>query len=243
MTETVLVVGATGNIGVATVIGALRSGRHVIAIVRNQSSADKLFKHVGSKEGIKTVEADVAAPDGVQRVVSKVQKGELPAFQHVYTCVGGPYSDTPLQEISDEELRLNFSLSFEANFFAYRATIPYLLSQKGTDTTFTMCTGSQGDAGQRPPPAMTQGALFSMANCAALANRDNNVRFNECYLTFRVEVDEDAEQHGVSKSSDFAAVYEGILSQKNIRSSRVSVFSPEDFTNLRVKSIPQVPTA
>jgi len=34
--ETVLVVGATGNIGVSAVTAALRSKRNVLAIVRNQ---------------------------------------------------------------------------------------------------------------------------------------------------------------------------------------------------------------
>ncbi|KAK6224415.1 integral membrane protein [Colletotrichum tabaci] len=47
MTETVLVFGASGNVGVAAIIGALSANRHVIAVVRNQSSAEKMFKQVG----------------------------------------------------------------------------------------------------------------------------------------------------------------------------------------------------
>ena len=84
--ETVLVVGATGNIGVAAISGALRTKRNVLAIVRNQSSADKLFKHIGTKDGITTVEADVTSETGVQGVVDQVKTGKLPAFQHVYSC-------------------------------------------------------------------------------------------------------------------------------------------------------------
>lgn len=83
--ETVLVLGATGNIGVAAVIGALRSGRKVLAAVRNQTSAKKLYNNI--KEGadrITTVEADVASEQGVQGIVDKVRAGALPAFQHVY---------------------------------------------------------------------------------------------------------------------------------------------------------------
>lgn len=84
--ETVLVVGATGNIGVAAVIGALRSKRQVLAIVRNQNSAEKLFTHVGTKEGITTVQADVTSDDGVRSVVDQVRAGRLPSFQHVYAA-------------------------------------------------------------------------------------------------------------------------------------------------------------
>ena len=83
---TVLVNGATGNIGVAAIIGALRSKYKVLAIVRNQSSADKLFKNVGTREGITTVEADITSETGAQSVVDKVKAGKLPAFQHVYSC-------------------------------------------------------------------------------------------------------------------------------------------------------------
>jgi short-subunit dehydrogenase len=71
--ETVLVVGATGNIGVAAVIATLRSNRNVLAIVRNQASAAKLFQHVGTQEGITIVEADIMSEHGVQSVVDKVR--------------------------------------------------------------------------------------------------------------------------------------------------------------------------
>ena len=84
--ETVLVVGATGNIGIAAVKGALQAGRNVLAIVRNQNSADKLIKHVGTSKDITFVEADVASDSGVADVVTKVREGRLPAFQHVYSC-------------------------------------------------------------------------------------------------------------------------------------------------------------
>lgn len=82
---TILAVGATGNIGVAAISAALKSKYNVLAIVRNQASADKLFQHVGTKEGITTVEADVTSESGVQSVVDQVKAGKLPAFQHVHS--------------------------------------------------------------------------------------------------------------------------------------------------------------
>lgn len=86
MPEHVLVIGATGNIGISAVKGALNSGRQVLAIVRNQASAEKLFKHVGNSEGIQVIEADVTSDTGIKSVVDQVKAGKLPAFQHVYTC-------------------------------------------------------------------------------------------------------------------------------------------------------------
>ncbi|EHK46040.1 uncharacterized protein TrAtP1_013132 [Trichoderma atroviride] len=233
MTERVLVIGATGNIGVAAVKGALHSGRQVLAIVRNQASANKLYKHAGTSEGITVVEADVTSDTGVKSVVDQVKAGKLPAFQHVYTCVGGEYTDVALKDITTERLRKNMNMGFEANFFAYRDTIDYLYEQNHPDSTWTICTGAQGELAIFGLPAMTQGPLFSMTTAASRENEKTNVRVNEVYLMFRVEVDEDAAAHGVSSSTEFASVYEGILSNPAIRGSRVRVASSEDFKDLK----------
>ena len=83
---TILVVGGTGNIGASVVTAALRSKLKVLAIVRNQASADKLYNNVGTSDGITTVEANVLSDTGVRGVVDKVRAGKLPAFQHVYSC-------------------------------------------------------------------------------------------------------------------------------------------------------------
>lgn len=115
---------------------------------------------------------------------------------------------------------------------AYRETIGYLLEQK-RPATWTLCTGSQGDVATHPIPAMTQGALFSMATAACRENAETNVRFNEVYLMFRVEVDRDAAQHGCTSASDFAIVYEGILANPEIRSSRVRVDTVDAIKKLK----------
>jgi NAD(P)-dependent dehydrogenase (short-subunit alcohol dehydrogenase family) len=118
--ETVLVVGATGNIGVSAVTAALRSKRNVLAIVRNQESADKLVKHIGSSKGITFAEANILSDSGIQGVVDQVRAGKLPSFQHVYNWhvneVGGEYTAVPLKDITTNQLRYNMSVAFEGNF-------------------------------------------------------------------------------------------------------------------------------
>ena len=230
--ETILVVGSTGNIGTAAVSAALRTKRNVLAVVRNQNSADKLIKNAGTSKGITFAFADVASKGGIKGVVEQVRAGKLPAFQHVWSSVGGEYTDTPLPEISDEQLEYNFELGFKANFRAYRDTIGYLLEQKA-ESTWTICTGSQGDIALYPVPAMTQGALFSMVIAACRDNWKSNVRVNEVLLGFRVEVDGAAKEHGVSSSTEFGKVYEEILARPEIRSSRIRVDKVEDLTKLR----------
>ncbi|KAK5122167.1 hypothetical protein LTR85_004413 [Meristemomyces frigidus] len=80
---------------------------------------------------------------------------------------------------------------------------------------------------------MTQGAFFPMCIDAAHENEGTPVRFNAIYLGFRVEVDELAVQHGVTKASDFGRVYELILASPAMRSSRVRVEGVEDMETLR----------
>ncbi|KAF7882707.1 uncharacterized protein EAF02_006070 [Botrytis sinoallii] len=250
--ENVLIIGATGNIGVAAVLGALQSKRHVLAMVRNQASAEKLFKHVGTKNGITTVEADIMSEGGVQTVVDQVRAGKLPGFQHVYSAAGSAYGATPLTELTLKELRQIMSVNFESNFckisiavvaaliypltsiVAYRATIPCLLEQKKA-TSFTLCTGAQGDIGARAATAISQGPLFSMANVACRDSTDSSVRFNEVYLNCRVEVDSSAAQTGAMKSSDFARAYTELLSRPEIKSSRIIVSTHDDLKDLKHK--------
>lgn len=85
MAETVLIVGSTGNIGLSGVKGALNSGRKVLAVVRNDESAQKIYDYIGSKQNITTVVADIMTDDGVKSVVDRVKGGQLPAFQHVFS--------------------------------------------------------------------------------------------------------------------------------------------------------------
>ncbi|TLS29609.1 hypothetical protein PpBr36_00879 [Pyricularia pennisetigena] len=204
--ETVLIVGSTGNIGIAAAHGALQAGRKVLAVVRSQASADKLIKAVGSAEGITTVVADVTSDTAIKGVVDRVRAGELPAFQHVYACV------------------------------AYRDTIGYLVEQNHPDSTWTICTGAQGDLATFPLPAMTQGPLYSMATAASRENADTNVRFVEVYLGFLVQVDDVAAERGAVPSSEFAKVYTKILEDRAVKGARVWVEKKEDMETLRVTS-------
>jgi NAD(P)-dependent dehydrogenase (short-subunit alcohol dehydrogenase family) len=142
--ETVLVVGATGHVGIAAIHGALQAGYNVIAIVRNQTSAQKISEHVSEGlDRITMVEADVISDTGVQTVVDKVRSGALPAFQHVFSSgepgntlhlenqgsllcllhvVGGGYTEKAMVDTTTEELREFMKHNFESNFceWSYR---------------------------------------------------------------------------------------------------------------------------
>ncbi|KAH6867504.1 hypothetical protein B0T10DRAFT_572251 [Thelonectria olida] len=184
--ETVLVVGATGNIGVSAVKAALNTGRHVLAVVRNKA-------------------------------------------------IGTFDLTSPITKLDTQAFRRAMNINLEANFFAYRATIPYLLEQQYAKSTWTLMTGAAGNSGWAGVTAISQGALFSLATVACRELADTNVRFNEVWLAFRVEHDKVAKEKGGTSigSSVLAPHYEQILARPEISASRVRLLRPEDIANLK----------
>ncbi|EFQ26197.1 hypothetical protein CGRA01v4_05258 [Colletotrichum graminicola] len=239
MVETVLVFGASGNVGVAAIIGALSSNRKVLAIVRNQASAEKIFRYVGNRDNITIVEADITSEDSVRGVIQRVRDGDLPSFQHVWASPGGLAWETPTLDLKVSELREIMTVNFENYVIAYKAIIPYLLEQGFPGSIWTMCTGAAGDMGYRLAPAVTQGALYSFAITAARENEKTNVRFNEVYLAHRVRLEVEKDNQTVAgmripltSSRDFAPLYEKILNRAEIRSIQVEVRGPEDVAEI-----------
>lgn len=117
--ETVLVVGSSGNIGVSAIIAAQRSNRAVMAVVRGGASKQKILSHIDSSENVTFVEADVTSDDGLQDVVDRVRKGDLPPFQHVFATVGHLNWTTPIQSLDLDSFREVMKVSLEANYREY----------------------------------------------------------------------------------------------------------------------------
>ncbi|KAJ6194103.1 hypothetical protein J3E72DRAFT_271545 [Bipolaris maydis] len=71
-TKTVLIIGATSNIGVAAILDALGSDRNFLAVVRDQHSI-KVLEHVPTGyDRITVVESDAVSDQGVQNIVAKM---------------------------------------------------------------------------------------------------------------------------------------------------------------------------
>jgi len=115
-----------------------------------------------------------------------------------------------------------------------------LLEQNHPNSTWTCCTGAADISGYAGLTGATQGALVAMLAAAVLENERTNIRVNEAYLMVRVEVDSDAEAHGVMTASEYAKVYAKILEKKDIDGCKVIVRGPEDLKELRFeKKLPQ----
>jgi hypothetical protein len=132
-------------------------------------------------------------------------------------------------------------LVIKLTFFAvvYRYTIPYLLSLK-KPATFTLITGASRNYGTSGITSVNQGALASLCAVGSRELADTNVRFNEVYLAFRVEYDDnlqkgqssipevDWSQIGWARASEFARHYDGILDNEKIRGMQVNIMSKDE---------------
>ncbi|GAO18698.1 hypothetical protein UVI_02053040 [Ustilaginoidea virens] len=257
--ETVLVVGASGNIGISTILAARNTGRNVMAVVRNAAAQDKIVRHVGSRDGITFVQADVTQADGLKRVLEQVKTGRLPDFQHVYAAgecrvtaamacgltrdaIVGTLNCEKVSTMDIETFHQVMRLSCEANIYAYNATFQYLIEQGKPNSTWTIITGGLGDLGIGGAVSIAQGALFAFAGVGAYECMRTNVRFNEVYLALQVAVDDVAVKNKLVKASRFAQVYERILDRKDLKSARVYVENERDIDHLRFeKKLPDSP--
>lgn len=121
--------------------------------------------------------------------------------------------------------------------------MPYLLEKDVPNSTWTLCSGASGDIAMRAAAAITQGALYSLAATAARDNLETNIRFNEIYLAYRVQLEVDLSDKcqyvglkHLQSSRDFAPLYEKLLDRTDIKSKRVLAHSPDDVVNLKFKT-------
>lgn len=112
---------------------------------------------------------------------------------------------------------------------AYKTTIPHLLSQGNPNSTWTMIAGAAGELGAGGVTALTQGALYSMANVASRELAQTNVRFNEVFLNLRVDFD----GPDSVRPEEFSYNYEQLLQNKSINESRISIKSRSDIADLK----------
>ncbi|PQK11501.1 hypothetical protein BB8028_0003g01260 [Beauveria bassiana] len=238
MADTVLVIGASGKIGVPAILAARRVGYNVLAVIRNEQSQSKLLRHVGSQEGITFTYGDPTQEQDLVNVVDQVKAGKLPDFQHVFTAVGQLHLKGPIQSVDMETFHAMMTVNFEADFFAYRATIDYLLEKAGAKATFTILTGGLATMGYGGVNSIAAGALASLAAVMTFENLKTNVRVNEIHLSHIVTYDSEIEEKGAavgSKASEFARVYEEILRREDIKASRISVADDSDIYELRIE--------
>lgn len=103
--RSVLVTGATGGIGVATVLRLAGAGFDVIGTARSQEKADHLIASAGARgRSLRTVVLDVAEPSSCEEAMGEVARMTGGGVWAVVNNAGVPQAGS-LENVSDEQAR------------------------------------------------------------------------------------------------------------------------------------------
>ncbi len=150
--RTILVVGATGRLGVAIAHALVARGDKVVLTARDPNKLAALSAELGkvasagkSGEGERPppfVTSDLSHPDAVERIVAGLQNGIGPIDDVVLAC--GPFPRTPFDELRREDLERTFTVHAVAPLLLVHALSGDLARAKGAVVAL-------GDAGTTKP--------------------------------------------------------------------------------------------
>lgn len=120
--KNILITGASGNLGKATVATFLKEGYNVIVIV---SPGKKL----SLGKDVQTYEANLTDEQACQKVITEI----LASYPHLHAAlllVGG-YAPGTIQNSDSTALKKMMSLNFDTSYFIARPLFQHMLSQSG----------------------------------------------------------------------------------------------------------------
>lgn len=139
MSETVLIVGGTGAVGLALVERSLDRGRKVVATGRNAEDLAAL----DARDGVSAVSLDVLEPDRLEETVADAAAdGGLLGLAY---CVGS-IELKPLKRATSEDFLDCYALNVVGAARAVKAAAPALAKSQGAVVLFSSVAAGQGFA-------------------------------------------------------------------------------------------------
>ncbi|QNP41070.1 SDR family NAD(P)-dependent oxidoreductase [Lysobacter solisilvae (ex Woo and Kim 2020)] len=141
MKPAVLILGATGTVGSATVKAAVEAGWPVVAVARDQDALDALRqRHPGAK--LHTLAGSVADDAGATALVAELERIGKP-FAGVIAALGMGEERGRLLDQSSEQLRHTFDEAVLPQLVAARHLLPWL-AQSGRNCGYVVIGGPGG---------------------------------------------------------------------------------------------------
>ncbi|KAG9285229.1 hypothetical protein G9A89_002125 [Geosiphon pyriformis] len=241
--QTILITGATGNVGSSAVKAFLEQGATVIAISRSQSSLDKLIANLKSsnvslnEKNFHGVLSDVSEDKNLEKVANDIREGRLPEPNHIVSSSGPWWFLPALHEVTFEKWGEAMKSNFNAHFVIYRNFVPFVLNKP--NTSYTLVTGSAGLSEKTGVTGITQNCLYGLSKVVIHETSEKPIRFNELRISLRIEDDAtfdksvaagqiqvNAEQNFASR--EFGKIFTA-LAQSNLKGQIVEVNSRAQF--------------
>lgn len=172
--STVLVTGATGELGRSVVRELLADGRAVTATWRRNEQRDRLTHEIGEEPRLGLVEAELTDPAGAAAAVQSVGD-DLDA---VVNLVGGYGGGRKLGEAEPDELDRMLSLNATPLFLLARAAMPVLAAAGGGAVVGVAARPALLPRGGDAAYAAAKAAVLSLVRSLDVEYRALGVRAN-----------------------------------------------------------------
>ncbi|MFD5164246.1 SDR family NAD(P)-dependent oxidoreductase [Streptomyces hawaiiensis] len=171
--RTVVVTGASGDIGVSLVRRCLEQGAAVLAQYR--SRPQRLAELTGFDDRLVLVRADLATEQGPGELAAAVP-GDWPGVDLLVNCVGGA-RPVPIEELSAAEFSACMRSNVEAPFAVLRALLGQLADAGGSVVNLSSVAGFTGGA-FGPHYAAAKAAVIGLTRSAARELGPRGIRVN-----------------------------------------------------------------
>ncbi|HZU60754.1 MAG TPA: SDR family oxidoreductase [Solirubrobacteraceae bacterium] len=177
MTQTAIITGGTGGLGVAVTARLLDEGWRVVVpwVVEDELS------RVQERDGLKLVQADLFDQQAVEHVVAEaVGEGSEAPLRGLVNLVGGFAAGGRVHETPIEDFERQFRLNLRATYLMTQAVVAGLL-EDGDGGGSIVCVGTRaalqpfkGAAGY----IASKAAVLAFTNAVAVEYRDDGIRCN-----------------------------------------------------------------
>lgn len=190
--RTVIITGATGNLGTAVAQKFLRSSANLVLTDRGVGRLEKRFPElIESKQYLFADSVDVTNPDSVIKLIEKV----LAQFKHIdvlVNSVGGYRAGTPLTDTPVDTLDAMFALNTHSVYVISQTVLPHMIQEKrGKIINIAARAGLRGSANMSAY-SVSKSAVIRLTESMAAEVRNIGINVN-CILPGTIDTPQNRE--------------------------------------------------
>ena len=173
-----IITGGSDGIGKAAATSMATEGANVAIVGRTQSKLDAAVADIKAESNgsVFGVAADVSIESDVQAMVDKV----VEKFGGVDILVNnaGTSSSTTLENMTDNDLKVDFGIKVYGAIYCTRAALPFLKSSGSGAIVNTTTPGGKASGPGKQPTSLSRSAGISLTKSWAGELAEHNIRVN-----------------------------------------------------------------
>lgn len=178
--QTILITGATGNLGRATALACAAHGARLALIARDPAALAELRAALGSEVDAEVFAVDLLQPAAVSAMVEQVVKrfGQINALAHL---AGGFAMGPMIHDTTDADWERMLDLNLRTLLQSVRAVVPQLLTAGGGRIVTVSARAATRGMGHMGPYCAAKAAVISLTESLADELKQQGITVN-CIL-------------------------------------------------------------